>query len=225
MMFGSRTFEAREAGFSLIEVIIGVGLLCVVGYGFSQVVVSNMDARNNVDAENAYQEIEPALQTVLTQSLRTYMTAPSPCRKAFAINVPFGAYTITSMSSLAGVMRAPSAGFNATATRCRTSPRLGLLGNPSNAYFCLNFTRAGSGLMSGSFTGSRSAFAEVLVRTQNLQTGNPETCDAFADAARGPMLNASGSGAAIYYTMYWLVEHGIEQRLMRRNGFFFLTVR
>lgn len=221
MILDKNRSKSRQDGFSLIQVIISMGIISLAISLYFQARQSSQTSRKRLDSETAISDVNQALTQELSTIIRQVNSATTGCvdfhsqlnNRPFASPSGMSALNFTqnlsSSYNFPGTMTAAqrsqllsklgSSPYNAVAGRC-TSPHQPMNANNPNDnvfYLCLTI-KQDSRAPPGTFLNSPFSFAEVGWHLLNLQTGANISCSDFAAGSKSV-------GAKVFYSVYWSV--------------------
>jgi hypothetical protein len=187
----------REAGLSVLEILVAVAVLMVVAFQLSDGLSTNVEARGKIERQQQFLSIDTALRGGVFKVVGDLLEGPFDCsrpRKAFT--------RAWSRQPLRGVRfrLLPAKGLDARrlppamVRRC-TDPTWAARVS-EGLYFCLELQPGASGEAKGFLT-KYDAFAEVFFGLWDAERDAATTCSLFDDA-RTPV-----RGARMLYTLYW----------------------
>ncbi len=226
--------ESNTAGFSIISVIVSIGLAGVSVYGVTSGFVALRKTQGNTAVKASFQVVQPAIRTALARAARDFVFEKK-CgdnTKSFSerIDQSFKDVPILSVNGSGSAkmtavtsVTPPHSRFSDASTRCagqriRNYNYYGT-GAGSLAYTCLSLSAATTFkeklLTSGqSFWSLNNTFLEVLVLPVDLRRDEPLTC-LTADSP--------GAGLKILYTVYYAANQGSGDGANRADGVFYVT--
>ena len=185
-----------EGGSSLLNVIIGMGLLTTVIFLFGGGQSVNGQARRSVQSTRSSLDMEEAWRGAIIQAVRADACF-SPNNAFYSQTIgEFGRARYQTNLALSTPARKADAqatveqAARAAAGRCQT-PRL----TTASRYFCLEFPRNAAAPV-GSMFNAEKAYSEVLIQYRNAHTGKKVSCQ---DANNNP----TTTGIDIHYSVYW----------------------
>lgn len=224
----------QSEGFSLIGIIVSIGLAGIATYGITSGLVVAKKAQKNATLKESFQTVQPALRTALARAARDFvyvkqcgdpaLDAPDRIALSFS-NVPILSVGSSGSAKISAVttVESPHANFADAASRCagqriRNYSYQGA-GAGTLMYTCLSLT-ADSSLKSklmtsnSSFWSMNNSFVELLVLPIDLRQDEPRTC-ATADSP--------GGGLKVIYTVYYAGLQSSGGAPNRADGVFYVT--
>ena len=226
--------EANSGGFSLVSIVVAIGLAGIAVYGVTSGTVAVRKTQSNTSAKASFQVVQPALRTALARAARDFVFEKK-CgdpNKTFSerISESFKDVPILSVGgsgsakfSAVTTVTPPHSSFSEASGRCdgqriRAYSYKGA-GSGELVYTCLALTAETSfkdKLMTWktSFWSMNNTFLEVLVLPVDLRRDEPLTC-LTADSP--------GGGLKILYTVYYATSESSGGRPNRADGVFYVT--
>lgn len=214
-----------EAGFSLVQVLVAVGVLGLTVSLFFQAKTQTQMARKSTTASRSVMDVNDAFSAELASVIRTLSAANPGClNTATQLNArPLAKASGTSRLSYTQAVNASTliaAGLPASeksrlaesiqsssllaeaVKRCRRTvlPQSLTSQAQNDFYLCMSISQDTSAPPL-SFLSAPYAFAEVGWKLINLQTGDPMSCTEFEQAGKA-------AGAQVFYSLYWAVPMG-----------------
>ncbi|WP_141731963.1 PulJ/GspJ family protein [Oligoflexus tunisiensis] len=193
-----------EQGFSLVSVMIIMGIVLVAVLLITQSRVNQQSAQKTIRLKQSYQDVNQALINDLVSQIHDTITAGAPCINLSGINNAAPAYvyarTIPTGPGWPALHREAQ-------KRC-SRPRLPRNGNnPSDnkAYFCVRLGKD-QGAPTDSILHADLAFAEVALELIDLQTQKPISCATYVARKSDPKDGAAGM--AVTMGLYWQAKVG-----------------
>lgn len=209
-----------EAGFSMIQVLISVGVMGLAIFLYFQAQSRSQNARKILDSSLASGDVKDSFIAEISSVIRQINPATPGCLDyAAQLNArPLVKASGTSALSFTNAVSATNwisndlnaadkqkvqakvnSTFAAAVKRCQTPQRPGNpnASNDNKFYLCMNI-RGDATAPKNTFLNAPLAFAEVGWTLTNLHNGNPNSCSEFATATKS-------AGAQVFYTLYWAV--------------------
>ncbi len=216
-----------EAGFSLVEVLVGLGVLGVCAMLYFQARTAAMMTSKSIEGSKVITDVNDALIAELGAIVRAIDPAVPGClnlgavlngralakangtaRLNYTLNVlaqqwlPEGISAAERRKIASSIEKSPV--LHTPSNRCRRShlPTSPTLASDNTFYFCMNISKDSSALAQ-SFLSSPLSFAEVGWQLINLHTGAPLSCSDFNSVGKA-------AGAQVFYNVYWATSLGGE---------------
>ncbi len=226
--------ESRSGGFSLVSVVVAIGLAGIAIYGVTSGTVAVRKTQSNTGAKASFLLVQPALRTALARAARdfVYEKKCGDPNKAFSERIASSFKDVRILSvggsgsakfSAVTTVTPPHSSFSEASARCAGQRIRGYTyqqdGSGDLLYTCLALTAETSfkeKLMSSknSFWSMSNTFLEVLVLPVDLRRDEPLTC-LTADSP--------GGGIKILYTVYYAANESSGGRPNRADGVFYVT--
>jgi type II secretory pathway pseudopilin PulG len=203
-----------ERGFSLVSVLIIMGIVLLAVLMITQSRVNQQSAQKAIKLKQSYTDVNQALISDLVSHVHNSITGAAPCLNLSSININMNGLNVNESSAPAYVfatnipIAAGSPPLHADArTRC-SKPRL-----PSNAsndadnkaYFCVRLGKDSSA-PKDSIMNAEIAFAEVAIELIDLQTQKPISCASYVSKKSDP--KDGSAGMAVTMGLYWQAKVG-----------------
>lgn len=198
-------------GFSLIELLLALGLLAMLALAFSKAFTNSMSSRKQISQKESYQQIDHILKKALVDII-----VESKCRKVenFAEKITLmEGVSLQHLTKISSLQNPPSPTNAAALKRCEQPGKL-----QNNIYhFCLRLdvsaTQNLQHLGLDSLLGAKNTFIEVLAEPFNFQRSSPATCQDLAN-------NSAIHGLRILYSLYWDTTQKSGIQTHKKNGVF-----
>ncbi len=210
----SRHSIQSEQGFSLVSVLIIMGIVLLAVLMITQSRVNQQTAQKAIKLKQSYTDVNQALISDLVSHIHSTLTASAPCINLSGINIDMNGLNVKESSAPAYVYSnniplAPGSPALHTDARNRcTKPRLP--NNPNNdadnkAYFCVRLGKDAAAPRD-SIMNADLAFAEVAVDLIDLQTQKPISCSTYVAKKTDP--KDGSAGMAVTMGLYWQAKVG-----------------
>lgn len=224
----------KPEGFSLLGIIVSIGLAGIATYGVTSGLVVAKKAQKNATLKESFQTVQPALRTALARAARDFVfekkcgdpaeAASLRIGESFS-NVPILSVGSSGSAKISAVtsVTPPHPNFAEAADRCAGQS----IRNYSNQnvgagtlmYTCLSLTADSSlknKLMtsSSSFWSMNNSFVELLVLPIDLRQDEPRTC---------ATVDSPGGGLKVLYTVYFSGLQSSGGSPNRADGVFYVT--
>jgi type II secretory pathway pseudopilin PulG len=225
--------ETSSSGFSLVAILIAIGLLSISFYGVNVAFVSAKKSQNNADLKGAFKSVQPAMRASLARAARDFVfekkcgdsgkTSSERLGDSFT-DVPIfssGTSGVVNFSASTSIS-APHSSFAEQVARCST-PKISQFTVGSGAgdfiYSCFRFsadnTFKSKFMNSGnSFWSLSNSYMEAVMMPVDLRRDEPTTC-ANADSP--------GVGLKIIYTVYYSGTERSGATPNKSDGVFYVT--
>lgn len=206
----NRGATAEEAGFSLVSILLILGVLLMAVMIIAQARVNHQTSQKAIKLKQAYTDVNQALITDIVSSIHSHISASAPCLnlgsltanfnagKSIVPSAPSYAYT-TSIPGNSGTWPALQ---QSAAGRCRVPrvPSSGTTSTDNRLYFCIQLGQDSSA-PKDSIMNASLAFAEVAAELIDLQTQQPISCTQYFTKKSDP--KDGSAGMAITMALYW----------------------
>ena len=196
-------FQTPESGFSMISVLIIMGVVLSAVLIISQSRVNSQNTQKAIKIKQSYADASQALISDLVTRVHANLGGAAPCLNlALMKNTVSPVYDKT--TSITTSVGAPPMHVQA-ATRCAASrvPTNGLNAADNKFYFCIALAKDLSA-PPDSILNAKVAFAEVAIELVDLPTQQAISCSQYQ--ARSTDINGDGSaGMAVTMGLYWEV--------------------
>jgi type II secretory pathway pseudopilin PulG len=202
-----------EAGFSLVAVLIIMGVVMFSILLISQAKFRAQGTQKALKVKQSYADVNQALINGIVESFHTKMVAACPALNIVDGNLDGRADYKFSTAVLPappiGPYEPPAVHVEAS-ERCK-SPKIPS-GGGNRFYFCVKLAKDASA-PNDSILGAKNAFAEVAVELIDLQTQQPITCSDYFTRrqdrrADGVTPRDGSAGMAVTMALYWANEVG-----------------
>lgn len=191
----------KDAGFSMLELLVGVGILVMVFFIGSIAFTKGVFSRQAVQSSTGFMDVEGEIRAAIIANARAY-GASCGSRAPLTRNLLPGALSVTESNVLTDFGPSGSDKARGARTRCQTTASRPRAGFPNDFYFCLRLDMLNrAGHPKTTVLGSRAGLVEVYGHFTDLQTGAPSTCAAFA-AGSGAGATGGSVGATFYYALH-----------------------
>jgi type II secretory pathway pseudopilin PulG len=198
-----------EEGFSLILVLVVMGLVLLNVLIFSQSRVNSSKTVKTLQAKSSYRDLSQALIYDLVEKLRPNITAAAPCINLGSIRANINNFSVVNKASPSYIQTtqipvdslAPAL-HQSAAQRC-LRPRVPANGNQANQhqfYFCARLGRDTSAPLD-SILNAELAFAELAISMIDLQTQVGISCTDYRNRLSNP--DDGSAGLAVTAILYW----------------------
>jgi type II secretory pathway pseudopilin PulG len=232
MTFRTTFLGRRQAGVSLLSIIIGLTVAGIAFFAATRLVLQNMEERRSNQARDAGSTIEEFLRAVIEDKVADTLLDQAKSNNCstmgnylFSGGGVFPASFNSNASNLT-MSRATTITISddssttqdnqhlAAAARCNGGVTLsgGTISLVSKNYFydCFTFTNAPTISGDVTFKSGYPIFAEVTVQFIDLDDGNSFNCNSFSTATMPSI--------AAYYTLYWANTAGNKTSYLFRSG-------
>ncbi len=204
-----------EQGFSLISVLIIMGIVLMAILIIANSRVNHQTTQKAIKLKQSYADINQALVNDIVNLVHTNISATAPCLSVSTIAVNINAGKVVNASTPSyiftkalpvNVSTWPKAHVDAAA-RCVT-PRIPSNGNSdadNRIYFCIRLGQDATA-PKDSIMNSSLAFAEVAVEMIDLQTQQAISCDNYSKKKIDP--KDGSAGMAVTMALYWQAQTG-----------------
>ncbi|MES2744331.1 MAG: type II secretion system protein [Bdellovibrionota bacterium] len=215
-----------EAGFSLIAVLIVMGVVLFSMLLISQAKFRAQGTQKAIKVKQSYADINQALINNVVDVFHNNMSSTCNSLVGSKLNTPKpldGAVTYVfekevKVSGLAGTTTPPPSPHTQAQTRCKT-PVSPANGNSTNRfYFCVEL-KTDPAAPKDSILSANTAFAEFAIELIDLQTQLPITCSDYEtrskdkDAVTGTLRDGS-AGMAVTMALYWANKSGGDNKFV-----------
>ncbi len=198
-----------EKGFSLITVLLMLGVISFMFLVFSQSRVNVSKNSKNLIVKGSYRDVNQALIHSLSAFVQPQISATAPCLNLSSIQTNINNFMIVNKASPSYIYSnqivvdplAPPTHVAASA-RCRR-PRLPSMGNQAadnRFYFCIRMGRDASAPLD-SLLSAELAFAEIAVELVDLQNQSGISCADYRTRSLNPRDGSAGIAATTIF--YW----------------------
>jgi len=220
--------KSSQAGFSLVEILVAVGLLGLIAFQISSLISSHEAVQRVLFAKRSFADVDEALRISILQSfIHDHVAAPNGCtNRPLPLNVArpiIGLDQATMMLSsrhpnqrdVPNLPAQAPAAVRAAAHRCRSVP-FRSPGPNSDFYFCVlidgktHDQLRSEAAKKSSFMRSDYRFAEVQLSFRNLATDAPGTCTQFKNRLIGAVMSMA---------IYWGAKAPPSQVAVEDGGF------
>jgi type II secretory pathway pseudopilin PulG len=198
-----------DEGFSLIVVLVVMGVLLLNVLIFSQSRVNSSKAVKTLQAKSSYRDVSQAFIYDLVEKIRPNINAAAPCLNLGSIQANINNFNVVNKASPSYIQTnqitvAPQAPalHQGAAQRC-LRPRTPANGNQANQhqfYFCARLGRDTSAPLD-SILNAELAFAELAISMIDLQTQVGISCADYRNRLSNP--NDGSAGLAVTAILYW----------------------
>lgn len=210
----SKDAHQSEQGFSLVSVLIIMGIVLLAILMITQSRVNQQSAQKAIKLKQSYTDVNQALISDLVSHLHGTITSAAPCINLSGININMDGLNVKESSAPAYVytnnipLAAGSPPLHTDARGRCTRPRLP--NNPNNdadnkAYFCVRLGKDAAA-PKDSIMNADLAFAEVAVELIDLQTQKPISCSTYVTKKNDP--KDGSAGMAVTMGLYWQAKVG-----------------
>jgi hypothetical protein len=203
-----------EQGFSLISVLIIMGIVLLAVLMITQSRVNQQSAQKAIKLKQSYTDMNQALISDLVSHVHSTITGTAPCINLSSININMNGLNVQESSAPAYIhatnipIAAGSPPLHTDArTRCRR-PRLptnAANDSDNKAYFCVRLGKD-SNAPKDSIMNADVAFAEVAIELIDLQTQMPISCASYFSKKTDP--KDGSAGMAVTMGLYWQAKVG-----------------
>ena len=205
---------AANQGFSLVSVLIIMGIVLLAILMITQSRVNQQSAQKAIKLKQSYTDVNQALISDLVSHVHSSITSAAPCINLAGININMNGLNVKESSAPAYVhttnlpLAAGSPPLHTDARARCSKPRL-----PSNAtsdadnkaYFCVRLGKD-SAAPKHSIMNAHIAFAEVAIEFIDLQTQKPISCASYVTKKTDP--KDGSAGMAVTMGLYWQAKVG-----------------
>jgi len=212
--FPSQDTQRGEQGFSLVSVLIIMGIVLLAILMITQSRVNQQTAQKAIKLKQSYTDLNQALISDLVSLLHSNLGAAAPCINLSSININMQGLNVKETSAPAYVFTntiPTTPGWTTlhldAQKRC-TRPRLPTNGSndaDNKAYFCVRLGKD-LGAPKDSIMNADLAFAEVAVELIDLQTQKAISCSAYVGKKTDP--KDGSAGMAVTMGLYWQAKAG-----------------
>lgn len=217
-----------EAGFTLVGLVVSLGIVGIMTAVASQFFSQQMVARRYVETIAMSQGLEGGIATGVVLQLRDSLNTNTPgCINYQHIfqNSQLESDARLRFSETIPVPRSDAIpeDIRQAAQRCRASRKPSNTGNnqQNQFYFCVIFDQDSSARR-GSLLNSPLAFAEIYFEMVDQQTSNPLSCQAFLQNKGNDRINFYGGTSLVNF--YWLENVSSNRDLTFARSRFFSHV-
>lgn len=203
-----------EQGFSLVSVLIIMGIVLLAVLMITQSRVNQQSAQKAIKLKQSYTDVNQALISDLVSHVHSSISGAAPCINLSSININMNGLNVKESSAPAYVyttnipLAAGSPALHTDARARCTKPRL-----PTNAtndadnkaYFCVRLGKD-SAAPKDSIMNADIAFAEVAIELIDLQTQKPISCASYVSKKTDP--KDGSAGMAVTMGLYWQAKVG-----------------
>jgi type II secretory pathway pseudopilin PulG len=203
-----------EQGFSLVSVLIIMGIVLLAILMITQSRVNQQSAQKAIKLKQSYTDVNQALISDLVSHIHSTITSTAPCITLSGININMNGLNVQESSAPAYVytnnvpLAAGSPQLHTEARNRCTKPRLpsnSSNDNDNKAYFCVRLGKDNAA-PKDSIMNADIAFAEVAVELIDLQTQKPISCASYVSKKTDP--KDGSAGMAVTMGLYWQAKIG-----------------
>lgn len=216
-----------EGGFSLVSVLLMLGIISISIIGFSRYISSSRTAKARLKSNQSAGDVETILQTIISQKAQNFFE--QSCKKKVTLtDTPIGSSVkVGSFNNLNNFPSQANSTQTAARDRCLQGtsrrPKSASSQDASGVHFCFKFDfpsdQVKSKLSQSSFGRNDWGFVEVYARNLTTDTLTPVKCSTIASKKYPP-----NTGMDIYYTLYWIRKLKSKYIQKTRNSHFFVTL-
>lgn len=197
-----------EAGFSLVAVLIIMGVVLFSILLISQAKFRAQGTQKALKVKQSYADVNQALINGVVESFHSKMVAACPDLSIVNGNLD-GRAEYKFVSNISGIKesgdnKAPQVHIDA-ANRCK-APKKPSATSGNRFYFCVELGKD-STAPNDSILNARKAFAEIAVELIDLQTQQPITCTDYFDRRQDKRADGTprdgSAGMAVTMALYW----------------------
>ncbi|MDQ3230195.1 MAG: hypothetical protein M3Q07_00095 [Pseudobdellovibrionaceae bacterium] len=208
--------ESRQAerGFSLISVLLIMGIVLLAILVITQSRVNHQSTQKAIKIKQSYTDVNQALISDLVSLIHSDIAGAAPCINVGMITANMIGLNVKESSAPAYVytnavpLSPGSPTLHSEAQKRCATPRLPTNGNndtDNKAYFCIRLGKDAAA-PKDSIMNADLAFAEVALELIDLQTQKPISCASYVSKKTDP--KDGSAGMAVTMGVYWQAKVG-----------------